>query len=924
MEMLGSVVGSIISSMAEYSNYHKDADEHVKNLQRKWEVLESRKEDIESRLEAELRRGKKQKKEVELWLGEVLKIKDEINIEQVPARWKFLSRMRMGECASKKIGEMEELYQRGVFIDSLVVDPPVSHGETLSTPILIGESTAKRVKEKIWACLLDDDDARKIGVYGMGGIGKSTVMEHINNSLLKETNKFDCVIWVTVSKPFNVIQLQYDISRKLDLDLTKVWDVRERAAKLKAKLEDKKRFVLILDDMWEAFPLEKVGIPEPTSSNGCKLVLTTRLLNVCLGMSCKNIKMELLSKEEARKLFLDKLGRDVFDTLDLKAIAEDVLERCAQLPLAIVTIAARFKCLIHDFEWRDALEDLKTSVKGSNNREDKICKILEFSYECLKDEKLQQCLLHCALYPEDFKIEKPELIEHLIDEGIIERRNSRQAEFDRGYSMLNKLENACLLEGGIDKYDGEKFVKMHDLVRDMVLRVAGPQFKVQGDLGLEDFSNVGEWGEDLVKASWMYNNISVIPSNPSPMCPKLSTLLLQGNTFLKHVPGSLFMHLHGLNILDLSNTIIESLSKSVSNLENLTTLRLGGCWNLKHVPSLAKLTKLRKLDLGRTEIMEVPDGLEMLVNLRYLDLNAKNLKIMPPEILPKLSHLQYLLVFSEVKWEEVASLKNLETFGGLFSNMYEYSKYIRSLENGRLATYEIQVGRPENILGPITWGKKVVLEIRGEESFVLPKDVHDLQISSCYNLRCLCNVPSLNHATELKKIRLWLAMPRNRAHTLFFVLFLYPFSSNYRDFRALLKKLLPPGLLLHLHNLEEIEVRVCDQLDEIIEEEKEEEGMDTTKITLPRLKKLWLKSLPKLKSICSSSKVISCDSLEEIFIFCCPKLKRLPLSLPLLNGQLSPPPSLKQIEAEEEWWESLEWDSQDTKNVLQPFLRKPR
>ena len=62
----------------------------------------------------------------------------------------------------------------------------------------------------------------------------------------------------------------------------------------------------------------------------------------------------------------------------------------------------------------------------------------------------------------------------MIDEGIIERRNSRKAEFDRGYSMLNKLENACLLEGGIDEDDEEKFVKMHDLVRDMVHRVASP------------------------------------------------------------------------------------------------------------------------------------------------------------------------------------------------------------------------------------------------------------------------------------------------------------------------------------------------------------------------------------------------------------------------------------------------------------------
>uniref|UniRef100_A0A2N9FYN4 Uncharacterized protein n=1 Tax=Fagus sylvatica TaxID=28930 RepID=A0A2N9FYN4_FAGSY len=601
--------------------YHRGADEYMRNLRNKWQDLECRKSDTEARMKHNYFQERHQSKKLKVGSKMLERMNAEIQaIEREAGEGKCFSRAHVGKLAFKKIGEMEELYQRGVFIDSLVVDPPVSHGEILSTPILIGESTAERVKEKIWACLLDDDDVRKIGVYGMG-------------------------------------------------DLKEVEHERERAAKLKAKLEDKKKYVLILDDMWEAFPLEKLGIPEPISSNRCKLVLTTRLLDVCLGMSY------------------------------LKVIVEEVLERCAQLPLAIVTIAASFKCLIHDFEWRDALEDLKTSVKGSNNIEAEVFKILEFSYERLKVGELQQCLLHCALYPEDFMIKKRELIEHLIDEGIIERRNSRKAEFDRGYSMLNKLENACLLEGGIDEDDEEKFVKMHDLVRDMVLRVASPQFKVEGHLGLEDFSDEGKWGEDLVRASLMYNNISRIPPNASPMCPKLSTLLLQGNRSLKDVPDSLFEHLHGLNVLDLSNTSIEYLPNSVSNLENLTTLRLGGCVFLKRVPSLAKLTKLRKLDLERTEIMEVPDGLEMLVNLRYLDLNVEKLKIMPPEILPKLSHLQYLVVHGlftlvTMKGEEVASLKNLKTFGGLFSDMYEFSTYMRSLEKGRLASYKIQVGKP--------------------------------------------------------------------------------------------------------------------------------------------------------------------------------------------------------------------------------------
>ena len=705
METVGpifKIAKMIFAPICKYCKYYKGANKYRRILWEKWRYLEHRKLDTTSRMRAQLLPGKTPRQEVEGWIQDVEKLNDEIEaIECEAGEGKCFSRAHIGKLAFEKIREVDELYQMGAFTDSWVIDPPhssvidpaPSNGEIMSTPTLIGESTAERVTEEIWACMLDDD-VRKIGLHGMGGIGKSTVMEHINNRLLKEKNKFDSVIWVTVSKSLNVIQLQHDIARKLDLDLAKVEDVRERAAKLMAKLKDKNRYVLILDDMWEPFALEKVGIPEPNSANGCKLVLTTRLLDVCRGMSCKHIKMELLSKEKARKLFLEKMECDVFNNPDLKPMAEEVLERCAQLPLAIFTIAASFKPLINDYEWRDALEELRTSAIRANNREEQVLETLKFSYERLKGEKLKQCLLHCALFPEDFEINKEELIEHLIDEGIIERMKSKQAEFDRGYSILCKLENACLLEGGNDFDEGIMFVKMHDLVRDMVLDVASPQFVVEGRLGLEDFLDEGKWREDLVKASLMYKDISTIPPNVSPRYPNLSTLLLQGNWSLENVSDSLFEHLYGLKVLDLSYTGIESLLNSVYSLEKLTTLRLRGCEKLKHVSSLAKLTTLRKLDLGETGIMEVPDGLEMLVNLKFLHLNAIGLKVMPLGILPKISHLQYLTVYwhskaTVVDEEEIGSLKELETFAGYFDDVDKFSMYIRSLENRRLTCYAI-------------------------------------------------------------------------------------------------------------------------------------------------------------------------------------------------------------------------------------------
>ena len=70
--------------------------------------------------------------------------------------------------------------------------------------------------------------------------------------------------------------------------------------------------------------------------------------------------------------------------------------------------------------------------------------------------------------------------------------------------------------------------------------------------------------------------------------------------------------------------------------------------------------------------------------------------------------------------------------------------------------------------------------------------------------------------------------------------------------------------------LETIQVTACAQLEEIVakacdeyeEEEKEEEGMDTTKITFPELRVLEQFGLPELNTICSNSKAIVCILLK--------------------------------------------------------------
>ncbi|KAK4845993.1 hypothetical protein QYF36_011667 [Acer negundo] len=194
--------------------------------------------------------------------------------------------------------------------------------------------------EEIWRHLMANE-IKKIGVWGIEGVGKTTIAKHINNRLIEE-NKFHHVIWVTVSQTPDLIKVQDEIVNALKLSLSGVNDSTRRAGMLLSMFNGK-RFVLILDDMWEVIQLEELGIPEPTEANGCKLVITNCSLDVCLSMGSTIVQVKPLSENETLELFLKKAELDISKVPTLKETVEIVVKQYAGLPLAIVTIASSLK-----------------------------------------------------------------------------------------------------------------------------------------------------------------------------------------------------------------------------------------------------------------------------------------------------------------------------------------------------------------------------------------------------------------------------------------------------------------------------------------------------------------------------------------------------------------------------------------------------
>ncbi|GKV27427.1 hypothetical protein SLEP1_g36600 [Rubroshorea leprosula] len=805
------------------------------------------------------------------------------------------------------------------------------------------------VKEKIWEYLMGHE-VGIIGVCGIGGVGKTTVMKHINNELLNEASKFEKVVWVTVSHPLNVFRLQDDIARAMRKNRSNSWDELRwdelsRASRLMEAMK-KVKYALILDDVWDKFTLQRIGIPEPTMENGCKIVITSRSIDVCNYLRCQVVKVPPLPEQESLKLFLDKVGQDVLRIPNLEEILKLIVAECAGLPLAIVVIAGSMRGVEDIFEWRNALRELRQCVVDTEkDSEDEIFKRLKFSYDRLPNSSIQECFLYCSLHPEDWEIRRKDLIEAWICEGIVEKLGSRREMHDKGNAILNRLLNCCLLEEAF----GKVCVKMHDVVRDMALRIKsmGPgMFMVKAGMRLTKIPDEDEWNEDLDKVSLMENVISYIPPNLSPKCLMLSTLILEGNRGLRQISEWFFANMPLLKFLDLSGTGIEVLPNCICNLKYLTALILRECWSLKRMPSLSKLKALKKLDLDGASLREAPKGIGMLENLEYLDLYCRNLRMLPGGKIRKLFRLQYLRIHrifpTEIRGEEVARLEMLEWFEGRFDWLKDYNSFVSKLNHFRRPShYVLKVGGTNkdeeghfwklNNNDPPKWVILFRQEIEEEDELALPDDLQDLRIEYCnaagdisifqrdftqlqtcvlkYCPGIVCVVSLLSSSSTSLTV-----MNNLQVLTL-------EGLPNLRNVVKVEKTRASLALTISLDifsNLKQL------KMEEIIGWEEEEEGNQTTTpilIALPKLRTLELLFLPELKRICPERGVMICESLNSIHIETCVKVKRIPLCLGRENAQPSLP-AVKYIHIEnpKEWWESLEWVNPDDKIVLLPFV----
>ncbi|KAL6332861.1 hypothetical protein AAG906_017127 [Vitis piasezkii] len=584
------------------------------------------------------------------------------------------------------------------------------------------ESTFNQIMEA-----LRNEDMRMIGVWGMGGVAKTTLVKRVAQQAEEDKLFHKVVIVLHISQTPNIKEIQEKIARMLGL---KFEAGEDRAGRLKQRLKREEKILVILDDIWGKLDLGEIGIPYGDDHKGCKVLLTSwerQVLSKDMRTQ-KEFHLQHLSEDEAWNLFKKTAG-DSVEKPELRPIAVDVAKKCDGLPVAIVTIANTLRGeSVH--VWKNALEELRgaapTSIRGVTEG---VYSCLELSYNHLEGDEVKSLFLLCALLG-DGDISMDRLLQFAMCLNLFERTYSWEKAINRLITLVENLKASSLLldhEGDGDEYPSllfdHAFVRMHDVVRDVARSIASKdphRFVVREAVGSEEAVELREWQRtdecrNCTRISLICRNMDELPQGL--VCPKLEFFLLNSSNddaYLK-IPNAFFQDTKQLRILDLSKVSLTPSPLSLGFLSNLQTLRLNQC-QIQDITVIGELKKLQVLSLAGSNIKQLPNEVAQLSDLRMLDLqNCRRLKVIPRNVISSLSQLEYLSMKGSlsIEWEaegfnrgerinaclsELKHLSGLRTLEVQVSNPSLFPEDDVLFENLNLIRYSILIGYDWQIL----------------------------------------------------------------------------------------------------------------------------------------------------------------------------------------------------------------------------------
>ncbi|KAI9114631.1 hypothetical protein K1719_014329 [Acacia pycnantha] len=536
---------------------------------------------------------------------------------------------------------------------------------------------------EIWS---DDKRKRFVGIWGMSGMGKTTLARVVFEKL-ELSRIFESCYFIGSVKNHSI-----------------------------GPPDNKKKVLLVLDDIDDMSQLKNVAGSRDWFGTGSRIIFITRDRQVLTSLGEERIyEMKTMNNDESLQIFSKKAFNKNHPEEKYVEYSKSVVKYAGGHPLALQCLGAYFCGKSGKVVWRDALKKLKQI-----NPHKDILEVLKICYDGL-DEKEQTIFLDIVCFFKGWEkdevtrilivfdlnpilginvlIEKTLLFEtkggylymhNLYEElgwHIIQKKspNSRLGKFEEIKEVLENNKGYGEIEAIVMRNQDpiseqivvhpEAFSKMSKirlLILNCETKVHPVTFSISGalkfvrwphfprealSLPLDELvelvhiempnSNIVQLWNGIKSLNYL-KFIDLQGSRDFTETPDFSNVQSLGHLCLSECTSLVKVHeslgvLKELVEVDLHNC--ENLNSLPSKLEtnSLRTLDLGGCKNVKKLPEFGEgIKKLLYLDASYTAITNLPESLGALTSLRFLNLSGTGFRNLPTDCFSRLLGLVFL------------------------------------------------------------------------------------------------------------------------------------------------------------------------------------------------------------------------------------------------------------------------------------------
>ncbi|KAK4269158.1 hypothetical protein QN277_022350 [Acacia crassicarpa] len=425
-----------------------------------------------------------------------------------------------------------------------------------------------------------------VGIWGMGGLGKTTMAKVVFTKLSSEFESscfMENVREMTEKHGISYVRNQL-VLKLLDDESSRDGPSIILGSTFAMRRLGRKKVLIVLDDVSHSKHLD--GLAEECGSlgPGSRVIITTRDKHVLAGRVDEIHEAKALSDYKSLKLFCFKAFHKDGPEIGYEELSERAVAYAKGIPLAL-TVLGSFLCSKTTKEWESKLSQLKKIPQKS------VQEVLKLSYDELNDEEREMFLdIACYLKGE-------------YEPNVIRLFES--------YGLHASIGIRTLLDKALITISLFYRVEMHDLIQGMGNEIVRQQCSKEPE-----------------KRSHLWNHEEVY----AVLKNKKGTDAIESITFdvsqmeEVHLSSDAFKNMPNLRSLKLYSTHPKSFASLPSGLESFCDKLRFFYWDYFPLESLPASTfcpqSLLEIHLQNSHVRKLWDGVQDFVNLKVVDLRG--------------------------------------------------------------------------------------------------------------------------------------------------------------------------------------------------------------------------------------------------------------------------------------------------------------